>query len=82
MGPPDTDLTSLVRRPLLLPDDVRQLARDEQLVVVSGAKPLNTKKLRFDQKEVLARKLRRARSKPVALSARHAPSRNAEHTPL
>lgn len=29
------------RRPLLLPGDVRQLARDEQLVFVSGANPEN-----------------------------------------
>jgi type IV secretion system protein VirD4 len=59
------------RRPLLLPGDVRQLARDEQLIFVSGAKPLKTKKLRFDQEDLLAKRLRRAQSKPVTLSTGH-----------
>jgi type IV secretion system protein VirD4 len=56
------------RRPLLLPGDVRQLARDEQLVFVSGAKPLKTKKLRFDQEKVLATRMRRASREPVMLT--------------
>ena len=59
------------RRPLLLPGDVRQLARDEQLVFVSGAKPLKTKKLRFDQEKVLATRMRRASSNPVTLTTAH-----------
>ncbi len=56
------------RRPLLLPGDVRQLARDEQFVFVSGAKPLKTKKLRFDQEAVLATRMRRASREPVTLT--------------
>jgi type IV secretion system protein VirD4 len=56
------------RRPLLLPGDVRQLARDEQLVFVSGAKPLKTKKLCFDQEKVLATRMRRASREPVTLT--------------
>jgi type IV secretion system protein VirD4 len=59
------------RRPLLLPGDVRQLKRDEQLVFVSGAKPLKTKKLRFDQEAVLALRLRRASKDRVTLSTLH-----------
>lgn len=59
------------RRPLLLPGDVRQLARDEQLVFVSGAKPLKTKKLRFDQEAVLATRLRRASYARVMLTTAH-----------
>jgi type IV secretion system protein VirD4 len=59
------------RRPLLLPGDVRQLARDEQLVFVSGAKPLRTKKLRFDQEPILATRMRRASREPVTLTTTH-----------
>jgi len=59
------------RRPLLLPGDVRQLARDEQLVFVSGARPLKTKKLRLDQEVVLAKRMRRALSAAVALTTTH-----------
>lgn len=59
------------RRPLLLPGDVRQLARDEQLVFVSGAKPLKTNKLRFDQEAVLATRLRRASTGMVTLTTAH-----------
>jgi len=59
------------RRPLLLPGDVRQLARDEQLIFVSGTRPLRTKKLRFDQEPVFARRLLPARlARPVSC-ARH-----------
>jgi type IV secretion system protein VirD4 len=59
------------RRPLLLPGDVRQLARDEQLVFVSGAKPLRTKKLRFDQEAVLATRMRRSAQERVMLTVAH-----------
>ena len=59
------------RRPLLLPGDVRQLARDEQLIFVSGAKPLKTKKLRFDQEKLLATRMRRASPNPVTLTTAH-----------
>ena len=55
------------RRPLLLPGDVRQLARDEQLIFLSGTKPLRTKKLRFDQEPVFASRLLPARlARPVS----------------
>lgn len=46
------------RRPLITPAQVRALARDEQLVFVSGAKPLRTKKLRFDEEKVFRHRLR------------------------
>ncbi len=59
------------RRPLLLPGDVRQLARDEQLVFVSGAKPLKTKKLRFDQEKMLAARMRRSSAETVTLTTAH-----------
>jgi type IV secretion system protein VirD4 len=59
------------RRPLLLPGDVRQLARDEQLVFVSGAKPLRTKKLRFDQEAVLATRIRRSNQERFTLTTAH-----------
>lgn len=45
------------RRALLLPGDVRALPRDEQLIFVAGAKPLRTKKLKFDREPVLVERL-------------------------
>jgi type IV secretion system protein VirD4 len=59
------------RRPLLLPGDVRQLGRGEQLIFVSGTKPLRTKKLRFDQEPVFAQRLLPARLARPACCARH-----------
>lgn len=50
------------RRPLLTSAQVRALPRDEQLIFVSGAKPLRTKKLRFDEEHVFGRRLRPASS--------------------
>lgn len=46
------------RRPLLLPADVRALPRDEQLIFVSGCKPIRAKKLRFDTEPLFAKRLR------------------------
>ena len=46
------------RRPLMLPADVRGLSRDEQLIFVSGMKPLKTRKLRFDTELLFAKRLR------------------------
>lgn len=46
------------RRPLLLPGDVRSLPQDEQLIFVSGCKPIRSKKLRFDQERVFVDRLR------------------------
>lgn len=45
------------RRALLLPGDVRALPRDEQLIFVAGAKPLRTKKLKFDREPVFVERL-------------------------
>ncbi len=59
------------RRPLLLPGDVRQLGREDQLVFVSGCKPLKTRKLRFDQEPALRARLRPADRAQVALSGGH-----------
>lgn len=59
------------RRPLLLPGDVRQLGRDEQLIFVSGTRPLRTKKLRFDQEPVFAKRLRLSQRLPVTLTTAH-----------
>ena len=49
------------RRPLMLPGDVRTLGRDEELIFVSGAKPIRAQKLKFDREPVF-----RARLKPSA----------------
>lgn len=46
------------RRPLLLAADVRKLPRDEQLIFVSGLKPLRAKKLRFDAERIFVKRLR------------------------
>jgi type IV secretion system protein VirD4 len=59
------------RRPLLLPGDVRSLPRDQQLVFVSGAKPLKSKKLRFDAEPVFAKRLRPAAQSSGVLSRDH-----------
>lgn len=59
------------RRPLLLPADVRALPRDEQLIFVSGAKPIRAKKIRFDQEEVFRARLVPSLCKPVTLTTGH-----------
>jgi type IV secretion system protein VirD4 len=59
------------RRPLLLPGDVRQLGRGEQLIFLSGTKPLRTQKLRFDEEPVFASRLLPARLARPALPAVH-----------
>lgn len=59
------------RRPLLLPADVRALPRDEQLIFVSGGKPIRAKKLRFDKERVFRDRLRPATGARVTLSAAH-----------
>ncbi len=45
------------RRPLLLPADVRALPRDEELIFVSGCKPIRAKKLKFDQEQLFRERL-------------------------
>lgn len=59
------------RRPLLLPGDVRRLPRDEQLIFVSGAKPLRTKKLAFDREPIFARRLLPASKERVRITTAH-----------
>jgi type IV secretion system protein VirD4 len=59
------------RRALLMPGDVRQLKRDEQLIFVSGTKPLRTKKIRFDQEKFFVQFLKPASNTTVQLSTTH-----------
>ncbi|GIK49936.1 MAG: conjugal transfer protein TraG [Alphaproteobacteria bacterium] len=66
--------TSTVReekRPLITPAQVRALPRDEQLIFVSGAKPLRAKKLRFDEEEVFGARLRPGSAARPRLSVSH-----------
>ena len=59
------------RRPLLLPGDVRALPRDEQLVFVSGAKPIRARKLQFDRERVFTARLRPASQTRTTLTVAH-----------
>ncbi|MBK8545495.1 MAG: type IV secretory system conjugative DNA transfer family protein [Caulobacteraceae bacterium] len=59
------------RRPLLLPADVRALPRDEELIFVSGAKPIRAKKLKFDQESVFVERLRPASGNRPTLTTTH-----------
>lgn len=59
------------RRPLLLPADVRKLPRDEQLIFVSGTKPIRAKKLRFDAEPLFASRMRPAASATPSLTVAH-----------
>jgi len=59
------------RRPLLLPADVRSLPRDEQLIFVSGVKPIRAKKLKFDEERVFRDRLRPAARERVTLTTTH-----------
>lgn len=59
------------RRPLLLPADVRSLPRDEQLIFVSGVKPIRAKKLKFDEERVFRDRLRPATRARVTLTTTH-----------
>jgi type IV secretion system protein VirD4 len=58
-------------RPLLLAADVRQLAPGEQLTFVTGAKPLRTQKIRFDQEPIFSGRLQPASTAPVRLTTSH-----------
>lgn len=53
------------RRPLLLPSDVRRLSEREELIFVTGAKPLRAEKLRYDEEPIF-----RARLLPAPEEAR------------
>lgn len=59
------------RRALMLPGDVRALSRDEQLIFVSGVKPIRAKKLRFDQEEIFRARLTPSHPKAVTLTTGH-----------
>lgn len=59
------------KRALLLPGDVRQLPSDEQIVFVAGAKPIRSKKLRFDTEPMFQSRLKPAPHEPIMLSTRH-----------
>ncbi|MDX2274340.1 MAG: type IV secretory system conjugative DNA transfer family protein [Hyphomonadaceae bacterium] len=59
------------RRPLLLPADVRSLPRDEQLIFVSGVKPIRANKLRFDEERIFRDRLRPASHERVTLTTTH-----------
>lgn len=45
------------RRPLLMPAEVRQLPDRDELIFVTGAKPLRAKKLRYDEEPIFASRL-------------------------
>lgn len=45
------------RRPLILPAQVRQLPERDELIFVTGARPLKAKKLRYDEEPVFASRL-------------------------
>lgn len=59
------------RRPLLLPADVRALPRDEELIFVSGAKPIRAKKIKFDQEPLFVDRLRPASGNRPTLTSAH-----------
>ncbi len=59
------------RRPLLLPADVRALPRDEELIFVSGCKPIRAKKLKFDQEKVFRERLCPASKAQPRLTTAH-----------
>jgi len=59
------------RRPLITAADVRAMARDEQLVFVSGAKPIRAKKLRFDEESIFASRLRPAKGSAARAAIEH-----------
>ncbi|MBL8550518.1 MAG: type IV secretory system conjugative DNA transfer family protein [Hyphomonadaceae bacterium] len=59
------------RRPLLLPGDVRTLGREEQLVFVSGVKPIRAQKLKFDREGVFTARLRPGARTRVRLTSAH-----------
>jgi len=59
------------RRPLITAAQVRALPGDEQLVFVSGAKPIRAKKLKFDQEQVFRTRLRPSSGLRPQLSIAH-----------
>ncbi|MBX3429995.1 MAG: type IV secretory system conjugative DNA transfer family protein [Hyphomonadaceae bacterium] len=59
------------RRPLMLPADVRALPRDEELIFVSGSKPIRAKKVKFDEERVFLERLRPPSSQRPTLTTAH-----------
>lgn len=59
------------RRPLILPGEARQLPEREEIIFVSGAKPLRAQKLRFDEEAVFAERLRPSSGVSRTLSVAH-----------
>lgn len=59
------------RRPLLLPGDVRALPREDQLIFMSGLKPIRAKKIRFDREPIFANRLRASARERVTLTTTH-----------
>lgn len=59
------------RRPLMLPGDVRQLPADEQIIFVSGGKPIRAKKLKFDAEPIFRERLMPASAAPARLTTSH-----------
>ncbi len=45
------------RRPILLPSEVRRLSEREELIFVTGAKPLRAQKLRYDEEPIFRARL-------------------------
>lgn len=52
------------RRPLLLPSEVRRLSEREELIFVTGAKPLRAEKLRYDEEPIFRARLLPAPEEP------------------
>ncbi|MDX2275432.1 MAG: type IV secretory system conjugative DNA transfer family protein [Hyphomonadaceae bacterium] len=60
------------RRSIILPAEVRSLPRDEQLIFVSGTRPIRAKKIRFDREPVFVQRLRPAvRAAGASAACRH-----------
>lgn len=59
------------RRPLITPAEVRALPRDEELIFVSGAKPLRAKRLKFDQERVFRERLAPSMARASRLTVAH-----------
>ncbi|GIK50976.1 MAG: conjugal transfer protein TraG [Alphaproteobacteria bacterium] len=59
------------RRPIITAAQVRALPRDEQLMFVSGAKPIRAKKLKFDQERIFRTRLLPASGERPTLSVAH-----------
>lgn len=59
------------RRPLLTAGEVRALPRNEQLVFVSGAKPMRARKIKFDAEPLFVKRLRPRPPRRPGLSVAH-----------